>query len=171
MRLRDLLKFEFFFAEKEEFRAELKDELAFHDVNWEDELAAGPESIQALVQHIRPFSAHRALRPFLESYRVVAEVLERCDTVSELLEKDLLEQCLGLGKQYVLQHRIQSASSVSQVLFEGALKLAGNRGLLLPNTPGLADQRRAFHSELTNTLRRVDAIEALAASRRAGLIP
>ena len=35
MRLRDLLKFEFFFAGKEEFRAEVRAEIAQHDPTWE----------------------------------------------------------------------------------------------------------------------------------------
>ena len=56
MRLRDMLKFEFFFAEKDEFRAELAEELSFQDIHWEDELASGSESIQALVQRVHPFT-------------------------------------------------------------------------------------------------------------------
>ena len=171
MRLRDLLKFEFFFAEKDEFRAELREELSFQDASWEEEIERGSEAIQALAQGMRPFSSHRVLRPFLESYQVVAEVLARCDPSLELSQTELLEQCLGLGKQYVLQHRIRSAASVSKVLFEGALKLAANRGLLDSANPNLRDERRDFHAELAAALRRVDAIDALAASRRAGLIP
>src|SRR5204863_8951448 len=35
MRLRDLLKFEFFFAEKEVFRGELREEITLQDPEWE----------------------------------------------------------------------------------------------------------------------------------------
>jgi glycerol-3-phosphate O-acyltransferase len=171
MRLRDLLKFEFFFAEKDEYRAELREELSFQDPNWEEEIGRGSESIQALAQRMRPFSSHRVLRPFLESYQVVAEVLVHCEPSRELGEAQLMEQCLGLGKQYVLQHRIRSAASVSKVLFDGALKLAANRGLFDSNNADLLDRRRDFRAELAAALRRVDAIDALAASRRVGLIP
>ena len=79
MRLRDLLKFEFFFAEKEKFRGELRQELALHDGEWESRLTRGSAEILALVERIRPFSAHRVLRPFLEAYRVVSDALERQD--------------------------------------------------------------------------------------------
>src|SRR4029077_3340532 len=59
MRLRDLLKFEFFFADKESFREELHAEVRLHDPDWERQLAEGPEAIQALLRRFRPFSAHR----------------------------------------------------------------------------------------------------------------
>jgi len=169
-RLRDLLKFEFFFAEKELWRGELHQELALHDPQWEDRLADGPEAIQAFLPRLRPFHAHRILRPFLEAYGVVGDLLERRDPTQAFDEPAFLKECLGLGRQYVLQHRIRSAESVSQVLFGNALRLARNRQLLGPGDAALADARRAFASELREALRRVDAIEALVRARRAGLI-
>ena len=77
---------------------------------------------------------------------------------------------LGLGRQYHLQRRIHSGESVSQVLFETALKLADNRGLVNSTEPDLAQWRSVFADQIRTTLRQIDAIEALAASRRAGLI-
>ncbi|HKE11231.1 MAG TPA: glycerol-3-phosphate 1-O-acyltransferase [Myxococcota bacterium] len=170
MRLRDLLKFEFFFAEKEKFRGELRQELALHDGEWESRLSRGSAEILALVERIHPFSAHRVLRPFLEAYRVVGDALERQDPGTPCDAHVLLGQCLALGKQYRLQRRIQSAESVSRVLFETALRLARNRGLLEPELPDLAARRAAFAREMREAIRRVDGIAALAASRRAGVI-
>ncbi len=170
MRLRDLLKFEFFFAEKEVFRAELRREVTLHDASWESCLEAGPQSIHALIRRFRPFSAHRILRPFLEAYQVVAEALVRCDGAAVPEEAAFLADCLALGKQYQLQRRIHSPESVSKVLFETALRLARNRGLLDADLPRPAEARRAFAEEIREAIRRVDAIDALAASRRAGLI-
>src|SRR6266568_1346818 len=46
-RLRDLLKFEFFFADKEVFREELRAEVRLHDPEWERRVAEGPAAIQA----------------------------------------------------------------------------------------------------------------------------
>ena len=77
---------------------------------------------------------------------------------------------MGLGRQYHLQRRIHSAASVSQVLFRNALQLAENRGLLDASAPDLVERRRAFAAELRGVVRRVEAIDALVASRRAGLI-
>src|SRR5207244_430534 len=75
MRLRDLLKFEFFFTDKEAFREELRAEVRLHDPDWERRLAEGPAAIQALLRRFRPFSARRVLRPSVEGYRVVAAAL------------------------------------------------------------------------------------------------
>jgi glycerol-3-phosphate O-acyltransferase len=62
---------------------------------------------------------------------------------------------------------VQSAESVSSVLFATALKLASNRGLLEPDAEDLATRRAEFATELRQVIRRVDAVAALAASRRA----
>jgi hypothetical protein len=82
-------------------------------------------------------------------------------------------RCMALGKQYQLQRRIRSAESLSRVLFETALKLARDRRLVDPDPSApaaLAQRRRAFADEIRATLKRVDAIGVLAASRRAGLL-
>jgi glycerol-3-phosphate O-acyltransferase len=170
MRLRDLLKFEFFFAEKDVFRAELRDELALHDPAWDAALAEGGASVQALLRRVKPFSAHRVLRPFLEAYRVVADALARDDGQKPLDDNAFIAGCIKLGKQYELMRRVHSGESVSKVLFATALRLAKNRGLLETDRPDLAERRAAFAAEIRTALRRVDAIDALAAGRRAGLV-
>src|SRR5438874_2629940 len=170
MRLRDLLKFEFFFAEKDAFREELRDEIRLHDPDWESRLGEGPAAIEALLRRFRPFSAHRVLRPFVEAYRAVADALERRSVEDPLGEEKFLKDCLALGQQYVLQRRILSPESVSQVLFANALSLARNRGLVEPGAADLAERRRGFAEELRNVARRVDAVDALVAARHTGLI-
>jgi glycerol-3-phosphate O-acyltransferase len=77
---------------------------------------------------------------------------------------------MALATQYHLQRRIRSAESVSKVLFETALRLAKNRTLLGPPTGDLPARRRAFAAEIREAIRRAEAIDVLAASRRAGLI-
>lgn len=166
--LRDLLKFEFFFSEKDAFRQEIRQELSLHEVGWEERLRAGPVAIVGLLQLIRPFSAHRTLRPFLEAYRVVADALSHQDPETELDTAVFLDQCLALGHQYVLQRRIKRQESVSKVLFETALKLATNRGLIEAG-PAQKEPRVAFANEIREAIRRVDAVEALVRSRQAGL--
>jgi glycerol-3-phosphate O-acyltransferase len=170
MQLRDLLKFEFFFTDRDAFRGTLRRELADRDPNWEETLARSAEGAHELVKRSRPFNAHRVLRPFLEAYRVVADRLEqtRSDTVID--ERGFLEACIGLGRQYQLQRRVHSAESVSKVLFETALKVADNRGLVHSTEPEIGQWRRVFAEQIRTLLRRIDAVEALAASRRAGLI-
>ena len=168
MRLRDLLKFEFFFPEKEAFREEIRSELAHTAADWELRLERGELQAEELVRRSRPFSAHRALRSFLESYRVVADQLVRLDPAQPFDEKRFLANCLGVGHQYALQKRIHAADSISKVLFQTALRLARNRGLLAEAAPSIGAERLAFAREIHDVLRRVDIVVALAASRRAG---
>jgi glycerol-3-phosphate O-acyltransferase len=169
MGLRDLLKFEFFFAEKDEFRSEVDAELRLHDSDWEHALARGRNAIEQLVRRIRPFSAHRVLRPFLESYRVVADGLARRDPAATFDEPAFIASSLALAQQYQLQRRVHSGESVSKVLFATALRLARNRKLVDPG-PDVAERRQRFAAEIRDALRRVDAVSALAQARRAGLI-
>jgi len=169
MRLRDLMKFEFFFADKEEYRDELREEMTFNDPDWEEKLAQGAGGVWQLLQDFLVVSAHRVLRPFLESYRAVSDQLVLWDPKGPLDTGRFLGACLGLGKQYRLQRLIQSADSVSKVLFQTALRLAENRGLLEAGAEDLVARRHAFADQIRRVLRRVEAIDALAASRRAGL--
>ena len=123
------------------------------------------------MRRFRPFSAHRVLLPFLEAYQVVGDALARDEAAAPVEPAAFLRRCLALGRQYQLQRRIRSAESVSRALFETGLKLAQNRGLLEPGGPELIARRAAFAEEIRRALRRAEAIDALAASRRAGLIP
>ena len=78
-----------------------------------------------------------------------------------------MDRCLGLGKQYLLQQRIQSASSISKVLFQTALKVAGNRGLLEGDDPAeLLRRREAAAVSMRDLVARIDIIDAFAAERR-----
>jgi len=144
--------------------------LSIQDSHWQQLLGAGPDDTLKLLRAFRPFSAHRVLRPFLEAYRLVGDHLEPRDVAAPVDEAAFVGECTGLGRQYHLQQRIRSTASVSQVLIRTALRLAKNRGLLDAATPDLAARRRAFAEEIRSAIRRVDAIETLAASRRVGLI-
>jgi len=166
--LRDLLKFEFFFPDRERFLEDLSEEVAYHDPEWAQRLAGGADDVFGLVRRFRPLSSHRVVRPFLESYRVLAESLVRWGVEKPVDKKELLERCLALGKQWVLQRRIHNEESVSKSYFETALKLAENRKLLAGGDD-LAERRRAFAAELASAVRRIDAVDALAAARRLGV--
>jgi glycerol-3-phosphate O-acyltransferase len=170
LRLRDLLKFEFFFPEKDKFANEIVAEMDRHDANWREALAEGASSTRELLNRIHPFTGYLILRPFLEAYRVVADALVAFEFEGELPEEDFISHCLALGRQYDLQRRIRSAESVSKVFFATALRLARNRGVVDNAGPDVHALRRGFADELARVVRRLDAIDALAAGRRAGLI-
>jgi glycerol-3-phosphate O-acyltransferase len=168
MRLRDLLKFEFFFPEKELFREGIRAERELVTRNWEQKIKTYELDPEEMIRRTKPFFSHRILRSFLESYRVAADQLATIGPGATFDDKRFLSDCLGLGRQYELQKRIHEADSISKILFQSALKLAGNRGLLETGGQEIAEGRRAFAEELRDTVRRVDIIVALAAERRAG---
>ncbi len=170
LELRDLLKFEFFFAEKDSFVNETRQELSLHDPRWEARVRHGRDAVQALYARLRPFHSHRILRPFLEAYRVAADALAAREPDAEFDERRFLDDCLALGKQYTLQRHIRSEESVSKVLFGNGLRLARNRELVEPGGPELAERRHAFAKQLSAVIRRIDAVEALVRARHAGLM-
>lgn len=161
LRVRDLLKFEFFFAEKEVFRAELGAELDRLDPRWRDGIK-GAEEAGALLRESRVLVANRALRSFFDAQLVVAERLAARDPEEEVEEDAFLAECLGVGRQMLLQGRLHSAESVSRELFASALKLARNRELVEAGGAERRRARQAFYEEicdvvtLTEEIRRLD---------------
>jgi glycerol-3-phosphate O-acyltransferase len=161
-RLRDLLKFEFYFKDRDEHRRQVAAEMARHDPSWEARLRSGPAAADELLAGMRPLVSHVVVRPFVEAYRLVADVLVH-DSGPVTADSDVVREALGLGRQYVAQHRLRSSESVSALLFQTALQLARNRGLL--EGDDLAARRAAFLAELRDLVRRLDRIENLAIRR------
>ncbi|NLE82049.1 MAG: glycerol-3-phosphate 1-O-acyltransferase [Rhodococcus sp.] len=166
LRLRDLLKFEFFFGDKEEFRAQARAELSLIVPDWEARIDEENIARTALAS-VSPYLAHRVLQPFLESYLVVAEQLSRCPVEGEFDEPRFMADCLELAEEYRLRQQIASTESISNELFATALKLARNRGAVEDRGDGVdvAAQRQAFVQEIRTTVDRVRRIRALANER------
>jgi glycerol-3-phosphate O-acyltransferase len=144
MRLRALLKFDFYFADSATFRANIAEELEWI-AGWEDQLAAGTGAVEALLRAKRPLMASAMLRPFFEAYEIVADVL--CDGPADVGSKELTESALGVGAQYAAQGLVRSNESVSALLFATARQVAVDQKLLEPSTD-LRDRRRAYLHEL-----------------------
>ncbi|MGZ8785353.1 MAG: hypothetical protein ACXW1Y_07310, partial [Acidimicrobiia bacterium] len=125
--------------------------------------------VRDLLRGFRLLTARWVLRPFLEAYQVVADSLSAHSPYVEVDRRRFIAGCLGLGKQYRLQRKIATEESISQVLFKSALSLADNRNLLDIDDDNLAAARKAFAVEIREALRRIDAIDALEMTRRAGL--
>ncbi|WP_305094545.1 glycerol-3-phosphate 1-O-acyltransferase [Prescottella sp. R16] len=161
LRIRDLLKFEFFFSDKNTFREELRSELSLVDPAWEQDLHE-PEHAQRILGQVRPYLAHRVLQPFLDAYEVVADHLLDVPVSTEFDEKRFVTACLGLAQQRRLRQQIASSESVSSELFATALQLARNRELIGSDDPGVPERRRAFADEIRTLVRRVREIRAIA---------
>ena len=100
---------------------------------------------------------------------MVTDILESRDAPTE--DRAFMQSCLALGRQYRLQRRIRSAESISKSLFGTALKLARNRGLLDGSDEEMCERRERLAGEIRDAIRHIDAIEALAQGRQAGLLP
>lgn len=157
MRLRDLLKFDFYFPDSAAFREHLAEEMAWQE-DWEAHVEAGGEEIDALLHDKRPLMAHAMLRPFFEAYEIVADVLR--DAPADIPEKELIDQALGLGRQYAAQTRVRSNESVSALLFATARQVAADQHLLKPGDD-LAERRQIFLAELRGILDDMDRVHEM----------
>jgi glycerol-3-phosphate O-acyltransferase len=160
MQLRDQLKFEFFFPDKEAYRGQLSGELERLDPGWET--ADG----RAVLKGAHLLMAHRVLRSFLDAQLVVAERLAAHDPAQTVPEKDFLDECGGVGQQMLLQGRLHGPESLSRELFSGALKLAANLDLIGPGDAEMAQRRRDFAARLRNEVARVITIDEIDAAAR-----
>jgi glycerol-3-phosphate O-acyltransferase len=149
LRLRELLKFDFFFAGREQFTRDLTAELNVLAPSSEStELAVDPEQARAWLDSADLLVAHLVLRPFLDAYRLVAEQLAAMDVEEEIDQTALVDACLRVGHQWALQRSLASEESVSGEMFASALNLARHLDLLRADAPALGKRRRALADEL-----------------------
>lgn len=164
--LRDLLKFDFFFSDKATYREEQKAESRLFDAKFRQK-AVTAEGRRNLLLGAPFLIAHRVLTPFIEAYYIVADRLAAQPIETAIDKKKLTEECVRVGRQYVLQKRLSSPECVSREVFGNALSLAANRGLLKPGGPDLAERRRAFADELASVVERLAAIDTVDQARHA----
>jgi glycerol-3-phosphate O-acyltransferase len=166
LRLRDLLKFDFFFARRRDFAAEMVTELAIIDPAAASEglHEFTPAQARAWLEAGNPLVAPLVLRPFLDAYHLVADRLAAWEP-EEVDESRFLDECLRVGRQWAMQGRLASEESVSLELFKPALRLARHRGLLDPGSEQLAQRRADFRDELRETVRRVGVVAEIAGKR------
>ena len=157
MRLRSLLKFDFYFAPSATFRENIAEELTWND-DWESQLDAGPDAVDALLLAKRPLMADAMLRPFFEAYEIVADVL--CDAPTDIGDKELTKMALGVGSQYAAQGLVSNTESVSALLFATARQVAADQKLLEPSSD-LRERRRAYLGELREIIADMERIYQL----------
>src|SRR5205807_906986 len=155
LRLRDLLKFEFFFARKREYAEEMRAEATLIAPDWESSSIPADDT-EAVLAAQPMLLAPRVLRPFVEAYRVAAEQLAERDPAEPLDENAFIAECVAVAQQQHVRGRIVAAESISGELIGGALRLAANRGL------DDRESRRAFADEVADVDRRIGAIAQMA---------
>ncbi|HEY3428327.1 MAG TPA: 1-acyl-sn-glycerol-3-phosphate acyltransferase, partial [Acidimicrobiia bacterium] len=139
--LRDLLKFEFFFPDREAFGDSITADLRRSAPRWH---SSKPPTVLA---KLHPPTAEWVVKPFLQAYLVVADEL-RARSASIDDEKAFIAACLKRGEEYRLQGKI-GPDGVSSILFKQALALARNRQLV--DKPA-TEKRAEFAAEVQSAL-------------------
>jgi glycerol-3-phosphate O-acyltransferase len=164
--LRDLFKFEFFYAPTEEFHQQIRDEMAHYGDDWEVLLGQGAAGFGTLLQSMTLLVAHVTLLTFAEAYSVVAGMLARKEAGESLEEADCVAQALTYGRQAYLQRRISSESSIGKQLFKNGYKMLQSRGLTEGGPDSVKEQRLELSRELRELLRRIDVIRAIGVANK-----
>ena len=142
MQLRDLLKFEFFFAATDDFIRDVESEIE----RYVDIEAEADDRLGFDFEAFHPKSPI-VLAPFFEAYFVVAATL-MAEESNELTEALLADKALRMGNQLVSHGDISNKEAVSSALFATGTKLAVSRGLL----GGTNNERADFYEELEEIL-------------------
>ena len=164
--LRDLFKFEFFYAPTEEFHQQIREELDRYDENWETLLGQGPAGFGQMLNSMIPLVSHVTLLTYAEAYSVVASLLARMAANESVDEQTCIDQALKFGRQAYLQRRISSESSIGKLLFKNAFKMLQSRNLADSSDPDVAENRMELARELRDLLRRLDLIRAIGVASR-----
>jgi glycerol-3-phosphate dehydrogenase (NAD(P)+) len=160
-KLRDLFKFEFFYAPTEQFHQQIREELARYAGNWEELLQQGAPGFLQLQNNMMLLASHATLLTFAEAYSVVAELLARMEASESLSEEQCVTKALKLGHQAYLQRRISSPASIGKLLFKNGFKVAEHRKLTAGGGKEVASGRKALAMEIRDVLRRLELIRAL----------
>jgi glycerol-3-phosphate O-acyltransferase len=150
LRLRDLLKFDFFFAPREEFLADLAAEVGILSDGGKPVLEVTTDQAELWLSKAELRVAPLVLRPFLDAYRVIAGQLVELADEAIPDEELVVRSALRVGRQWALQRSLASEESVSGEMFRTALKLAAHRAL----TGGGEDverRRQEFADEVAGT--------------------
>jgi glycerol-3-phosphate O-acyltransferase len=164
-RLRDLFKFEFFYAPTNEFRDQVRAELQRYQPEWETKIAEFTGYAQKMVASLQPLVAHTTLLSFTEAYRIVADVVARKSDDAALEEKECISQCLAYGRQAYLQRRISSEASIGKLLFKNGFKLMSNMKLTRAGNSELGERRKLMSQEFRELAHRIDIVRTIALPR------
>ena len=161
-RLRDLFKFEFFYAPAEDFRKDVRTELSDYDIDWEKKLDEQKGYAASLLQNAKPLIAHATLRPYIEAYRIVIDVFAGLDENQTLDQKAVLAKAFKYGKQAYLQRRINSKASIGELLFKNAFKVVEANDLLNPVDKDIVQRRKKASKRLRTLTHQLEHIRRLA---------
>lgn len=164
--LRDLFKFEFFYAPTEEFHQQIRREMEHYHQDWENLLAEGATGLSKMIDTMRPLVAHVTLLTYAEAYSVVTALLGRMSPEESLEEERCVSEALKFGRQAYLQRRISSESSIGKLLFKNGFKMLESRELTEGGAPEVEQRRKDQSLQLRDLMRRLEVIRALGVATR-----
>lgn len=160
-RLKDMFKFEFFYEATDQFHEGIKRELNHYDSAWESKMGDRLFVVN-LLRNMTPLVAHCSLKPYIEAYRIVADVFASLGPNETLDQKALITAAFKYGRQAYLQRRISSNASLGKILFENGFKLLDSYGLVDASGDDIVERRKKISKELRILSHRVEKIRALA---------
>lgn len=167
MRLRDIFKFEFFYAKKPAFSDEIEAELGRLDANWRANFAEGEERTHNMLHNKQVLLAHAILYPYVETYRVVGHTLKTRDYGEAFDKKAFVQMCMTSGEQLHWQGKVQRVESISKPFIENGIRLFDNMGLIVSEKT--ADHETAldkFIAKLDYLMERMHTLLEMANARR-----
>ena len=160
-RLKDMFKFEFFYEPSEQFQANIKKELNCFDPNWESKMTSRNDATRIL-RNMQPLIAHCCLKPYVEAYRMVADVFASLPEGQTLDEKAAVAAAFKYGRQAYLQRRISSKASIGDILFKNGFKLLDSYGLVDAGSDKLIERRKKVSKDLRVLCHRIEQIRLFA---------
>ena len=160
-RLKDMFKFEFFYEATDEFHEGIKRELKHYDVKWESNMG-DRSNVIAMLRNMTPLVAHCSLQPYIEAYRIVADVFASLSPNETLDQKATVAAAFKYGRQAYLQRRISSNASIGQILFKNGYQLLDSYGVVGVGGADLVERRKKISKDLRVLSHRVEQIRTLA---------
>ena len=155
-RLRDLFKFEFFWPEKDEYRALIEAELDRVDPGWKGKLERGGTELTSLIDRFQPLISHAVFLPYVEAYTVVLDILSGLEQGETIDEKTLINRALKEARQALLLRRITSEASIGKLLFQNGYKMAASLDLTGETNAASIAGRKALLRKFRRLSRRME---------------
>lgn len=167
MRLRDMFKFEFFYANKPIFSDQIEAELARLDPEWRTHMAEDQENTHNMLFNKQVLLAHAVLYPYIETYRVVGHSLATRNYDEPFDQKAFVKTCIRNGEQMHWQGKVQRIESISKPFIENGIRLFDNIGLIVDEpSPEHEAALDKFIGKLDYVMERMKTLQEIANARR-----
>lgn len=166
MELRDLFKFEFFYAQKPIFTKKIEGDLGHFHKNPGINLRDDAINYLQLLSKQKVLVAPVVLFPYLEAYKVIAQGLKQLETEYPFDENNFIDSCLALGGELQWKGKIQRVESVSKPFLVNGVRLAKNLKLIPTQEDSKQDQLLLFEQQLEQYSNCIKQIQEITLSKQ-----